>query len=106
MRTCASYWFGSLLALAGALFIFNGAQHINGNRYKQNHGFSADQMQNMLNNYDHPERFAKGYNIWFGLALFGVIYFDHLSFQIIHYIMAGVFFGGCIIMMIWRMLAQ
>ena len=99
---CHSYWFGSLLALAGALFIFNGAQHINANRYKQSHGFSDEQMQNMRNNYEHPERFGRGYNIWFGLALFGVIYFDHLSFLVMHYIMAVIFFGGCIIMMVWK----
>lgn len=95
----SSYWFGSLLALAGALLIFNGAQHMNAHHYKTTKNFA---LHSMRNDYHHPERFGRGYNILFGLALFGVIYFDYLTYPIVHYIMAGIFFGGCIIMMIGR----
>lgn len=68
-----SYWFGSLLALAGALFIFNGALHFQSGT---------------------PEKVGKGYNILLGLSLFGVIYFRHLEYPVWHYAFALVFFVG------------
>ncbi len=83
---CDSYWFGSLLALAGALFIFNGAQHM---------GVQKDTYLATI-----ESRFGKGYNIIFGLALFGVIYFDHENHSTIHYIFAAIFFVGCALAMI------
>lgn len=81
-----THWFGSLLTLAGALFIFNGAQHMS-----------------VLNDpslavVEH--RFGKGYNIIFGLALFGVLFFDHENFVVVHYLFAIIFFGGCALAMI------
>ncbi len=83
---CDTHWFGSLLTLAGALFIFNGAQHM-----------SVQQNQRLA---DLGYRFGKGYNIIFGLALFGVLYFDHITFMVIHYVFAVVFFVGCALAMI------
>lgn len=83
-----SYWFGSLLALAGALFIFNGAQHMSAQQEE------IDQVKRA------KSRFGKGYNIIFGVALFGVIYFDHLNHTWLHYIFAGTFFGGCALAML------
>lgn len=73
-----SYWFGSLLALAGSLFIFNGAIHL------QPH--IAEQPQ--------VTKVGKGYNIILGISLFGVIYFPHLDYPIWHYGFAIVFFLG------------
>ena len=83
---CDSYWFGSLLAVAGTLFILNGAQHM--------------RVRNTFL-YQVEKRFGKGYNIIFGLALFGVIYFDHINYTLIHFIFAGVFYIGCAIAMIF-----
>ncbi|WP_299522504.1 hypothetical protein [Winogradskyella sp.] len=101
-----SYWFGSLLALAGALFIFNGAQHMKSRDFKmklmQEQNFSLQTIASMQDDFDNPDRFGKGYNIIFGIALFGVIYFDHLTYVIMHYAMALIFYGGCIIMMIFK----
>lgn len=68
-----SYWFGSLLALAGSLFLFNGALH----------------MQPKT-----PKKVGKGYNIILGLSLFGVIYFRHEEYPIWHYGFAILFFAG------------
>ncbi len=83
-----SYWFGSLLALAGALFIFNGAQHM------------SAQQEDEADKRRAKSRFGKGYNILFGVALFGVIYFDHINHTWLHYIFAGIFFVGCGLAMI------
>lgn len=83
-----SYWFGSLLALAGALFIFNGAQHM------------SAQQEDEADKRRAKSRFGKGYNILFGVALFGVIYFDHVNHTWLHYIFAGTFFVGCALAMI------
>lgn len=83
-----SYWFGSLLALAGALFIFNGAQHM------------SAQQEDEADKRRAKSRFGKGYNILFGIALFGVIYFDHVNHTWLHYIFAGIFFVGCALAMI------
>jgi hypothetical protein len=33
-----SYWYGSLLTLAAALFVFNGAKHMQGYRLQQQMG--------------------------------------------------------------------
>ncbi len=71
-----SYWFGSLLALAGAMFIFNGALHLQPGM---------------------PKKVGKGYNIILGLALFGIIYFRHLEYPVWHYSFALIFFLGCAI---------
>ncbi|MFS4468871.1 hypothetical protein [Maribacter sp. 2210JD10-5] len=83
---CDSYWFGSLLALAGALFIFNGAQHMS--------------LTDIPSLAFAEKRFGKGYNIIFGIALFGVIYFDHEDFKVVHYIFAAVFYLGCALAML------
>lgn len=83
---CNTYWFGSLLTLAAALFIFNGAQHMSIQDNKQ-----LAVVEN---------RFGKGYNIIFGVALFGVLFFDHVNFRILHYAFAIVFFVGCALAMI------
>ena len=83
-----SYWFGSLLALAGALFIFNGAQHM------------SAQQEDEADKRRAKSRFGKGYNILFGVALFGVIYFDHVHHTWLHYIFASIFFVGCALAMI------
>lgn len=71
-----SYWFGSLLALAGAMFIFNGTLHLQSGT---------------------PKKVGKGYNIILGIALFGIIYFRHLEYPIWHYSFAVIFFLGCAI---------
>lgn len=81
-----SYWFGSLLTLAAALFIFNGTQHM--------------VIQKDANLAAVESRFGKGYNIIFGLALFGVLFFNHVDFKIAHYIFAVIFFVGCAMAMI------
>ncbi|MDC6387915.1 hypothetical protein PP182_04445 [Maribacter sp. PR1] len=81
-----SYWFGSLLTLAGALFIFNGAQHLG--------------VQQFAQISKAESRFGKGYNIIFGLALFGVLFFDHENYTILHYVFAIIFFVGCALAMI------
>ncbi|MBT8186389.1 MAG: hypothetical protein KJO73_01745, partial [Croceitalea sp.] len=83
---CDSYWFGSLLTLAAALFIYNGAQHMS----YQKHETLAEVER----------RFGKGYNIIFGLALFGVLFFNHKAFTLLHYLFAIVFFGGCALAML------
>lgn len=67
-----NYWFGSLLTLAAAMFIFNGATHINGLR----------------------GTIGKGYNIILGGALLGIVYFPHLDYKFIHYTFAIIFFLG------------
>jgi hypothetical protein len=64
-----SYWYGSLLALAGGLFIFNGAKHMQGFRQQQQMGAVVD----------CSERFVRGYMIVFGVAWWGVLYLEHLS---------------------------
>jgi hypothetical protein len=81
-----SYWFGSLLTLAGALFVFNGAQHMGVQQFPEWGKVES--------------RFGKGYNILFGLALFGVLYFDHETYTVLHYVFAIVFFVGCALAMI------
>ncbi|MGB3152839.1 MAG: hypothetical protein WBB27_19445 [Maribacter sp.] len=73
-----SYWYGSLLALAGAMFIFNGAIHL------QPHPAAQPVVRKV----------GKGYNIILGISLFGVIYFPHLDYPIWHYAFAIVFFLG------------
>jgi hypothetical protein len=86
-----SYWYGSLLALAGALFVFNGAKHMQGYRLQQQMGGGVNTS----------ERFGRGYNIVFGLALFGVIYLPHLAYPVLHFSFAGIFYLGCAVAMIW-----
>jgi hypothetical protein len=81
-----SYWFGSLLTLAGALFIFNGAQHMGVQQFAE------------LSKVEH--RFGKGYNILFGVSLFGVLFFDHEQYTFVHYLFAVLFFVGCALAMI------
>lgn len=100
-----SYWFGSLLALAGSLFIFNGAQHIKSQRFKsklqkQQH-FTKQQARAMHNDFDNPDRLGKGYNIIFGIALFFVIYLEYKTYEIPHYTAALIFYVGCIIVMVF-----
>lgn len=73
-----SYWFGSLLALAGAMFIFNGALH----------------LQPHLPNQPNVTKVGKGYNIILGISLFLVIYFRHLEYPVWHYTFAIIFFAG------------
>ena len=77
----AGHWFGSLLTLAAALFIYNGAQYM-----------SLSKLGG--------SRFGKGYNIIFGLALLGVLFFDHINYKLVHYIFACIFFVGCALAMI------
>lgn len=93
---CESHWFGSLIALAGALFIFNGAQHMSvqylGDQYIS---LNSDKTWK-----DIESRFGKGYNIVFGVALLGLLYFDHINHKIVHYIFAVLFFVGCALAMI------
>ncbi|PIB39349.1 hypothetical protein [Maribacter sp. 4G9] len=84
----AGHWFGSLLTLAAALFIYNGAQHMSAQKEKQPLVKKA------------KSRFGKGYNIIFGVALFGVLFFDHITFKWTHYIFASIFFVGCALAMI------
>lgn len=84
----AGHWFGSLLTLAAALFIYNGAQHM------------SAQKEEDANIKRAKSRFGKYYNIIFGLALFGVLYFDHITYKWIHYIFACIFFVGCALAMI------
>lgn len=86
---CERYWFGSLLTLAAALFIFNGAQHLS---FQQSTNASFKSAE---------RRFGKGYNIIFGLALFGVLFFNHISYVWLHYMFAVVFFVGCALAMIF-----
>lgn len=86
---CHSHWFGSLLTLAAALFIYNGAQHM-----------SAQKEEKALVKRA-KSRFGKGYNIIFGIALFGVLFFDHIHYKLIHYIFASIFFVGCALAMIF-----
>lgn len=81
-----SYWFGSLLTLAGALFIYNGAQHMS---VQKNEYLAAVES-----------RFGKGYNIIFGLALFGVLFFNHVDYKVVHYAFAIIFFVGCALAML------
>jgi|TARA_R110001606_G_scaffold79147_1_gene182922 phosphatidylserine synthase len=81
-----SYWFGSLLTLAGALFIYNGAQHMS---VQKNEYLAAVES-----------RFGKGYNIIFGLALFGVLFFNHVDYKVVHYSFAIIFFVGCALAML------
>lgn len=76
-----SYWFGSLLALAGSMFIFNGTLHLKPHSPNQ----------------PHVTKVGKGYNIILGLSLFGVIYFRHLEYPVWHYFFAILFFLGCAI---------
>ena len=64
--------FASLLSLAAALFIYDG--------------------------YIIRER---KYNIYIGLALLGVVWFDHINFPIVHYIFAGIFFLGSLFNMVF-----
>lgn len=64
--------FTFLLTLAGALFIYDGVQES-----------------------------KRTYNIYIGTALFGVIFFNHLEFPVIHYIFAGIFFLGSLFNMIF-----
>lgn len=102
---CQSYWFGSLLALAGSLFIFNGAQHIKSQRFKsklqeQQH-LTKQQVSAMHNDSDNPDRLGKGYNIIFGIALFFVIYLDYKTYEMPHYAAALIFYVGCIIVMVF-----
>lgn len=73
-----SYWYGSLLALAGAMFIFNGAIHL------QPHEAGEKTVSKV----------GKGYNIILGISLFGVIYFRHLEYPVWHYAFAITFFVG------------
>jgi cytochrome c oxidase subunit IV len=73
-----SYWYGSLLALAGAMFIFNGAIHLQPQHATQH----------------TIKKVGKGYNIILGISLFGVIYFPHLDYPIWHYTFAILFFLG------------
>ena len=84
----AGHWFGSLLTLAAALFIYNGAQHL------------SAQKEDDASIKRAKSRFGKGYNIIFGLALFGVLFFDHITFKWTHYIFACTFFVGCALAMI------
>ncbi|UWX54884.1 hypothetical protein NYZ99_19450 [Maribacter litopenaei] len=84
----AGHWFGSLLTLAAALFIYNGAQHM------------SAQKEDDASIKRAKSRFGKYYNIIFGLALFGVLYFDHITFKWTHYIFASIFFVGCALTMI------
>ncbi|MET1260225.1 hypothetical protein ABV409_12825 [Flagellimonas sp. DF-77] len=81
-----SYWFGSLLTLAAALFIYNGVQHIS---------YQKDVELASVEN-----RFGRGYNVIFGLALFGVLFFNHIDYVWLHYFFAIAFFGGCALAML------
>lgn len=83
-----NYWFGSLMTLASALFIFNGAQHM----YIQQTG-----DERLIK---AESRFGKGYNFIFGIALLGVLYFDHIKYVWLHYIFAIIFFMGCALAML------
>lgn len=101
---CDSYWFGSLLALAGALFIFNGAQHMQGKQIQQNEQEflkSQSLIREAEQTHNPMERFGKGYNIIFGIALFGVILFDHLTFFYTHLVMTITFYVGCALAMLF-----
>jgi len=100
---CDSYWFGSLLALAGALFIFNGAKHMGGYRIQQQEIAKQQSAKSTPNQHHIPnksQRFGRGYNIIFGIALFGVIYFDYLKYEVIHFVCAGIFYLGCALSML------
>ena len=65
--------FSSLLSLASAIFIYDGI-------------------------LEHKSRW---YNIYIGLSLLGVVYFDMYNHFIIHYIFAGIFFLGSLFNMVY-----
>lgn len=64
--------FAFSLTLAGALFIYGGI------------------VQKM-----------KGYNVYIGAALFGVILLNHLHYPVAHYSAAGIFFIGSLFNMVF-----
>lgn len=64
--------FTYLLTLAGALFIYDGVQED-----------------------------SRKYNIYIGLALFGVVFFNHLEYPVVHYAFAIVFFIGSLFNMVF-----
>lgn len=64
--------FTCTLTLAGCLFIYDGVQ------YKR-----------------------RVYNIYIGLALFGVIFFNHLTHPVTHYVFAILFFIGSLFNMVF-----
>lgn len=51
--------------------------------------------------YDGYVEKTRWYNLYVGVALFGVVLFPHLDFKIIHYLFAGVFFLGSLFNMVY-----
>ena len=51
--------------------------------------------------YDGYIERSRWYNMYVGIALFGVVLFPHLDYEITHYASAGVFFLGSIFNMIF-----
>jgi len=85
--------FGFFITAAALMFIYNGVLY-----------FEKEKRMETLSAVSYsPIELPTGkyYNIVLGLGLLGVLFFPHENenFKVIHYIFAGVFFAGSIIVM-------